>query len=710
MRRKSAIGYLDSRGFAALALYALVSIALFGRGVIGNFTDLYLGHGVDATFLMWALTWWPHAIRHGLNPFLCKLVWAPEGFNLAWSGGLPLAALAAAPLTAAAGPVASYNTLCVIAPIAAAWAAYLLCRRLSGSHWPALLGGYVFGFSPYVLGQLADSHLNLILVFPIPLIALIALHGLTQECRRVAIVTMLAAAFVAQFLFSIELATTSAIFGALTLLVGWLYADDHTRVLIKRFVLTLAGAGGVASLALAPYLYYIFQPGAPLSAVNSPGGYSADLVNLVIPTRTAQVGLFPIFQLITQRFPGNLGERDAYLGLPLLMLVGHFGWKYGSDFVARLLVTMFALILLCALGPRLRLAGWTGFGLPWKLAMHVPLIKHALPGRFTSYAFLIVAIITARWLADSGRRRTVRLGVAALIIASTLPDLNSRDWVSPVRIPAFFADGLYRQQLRPGETIVALPFGIAGGTMLWQAASRMYFPMAGGYTGITPREFERWPVVRALMTHTYLADTSAQLIAFMAAHAARLVVVDDADQKFWASALAPIDPAPRAVGGVWLYRANAAALDQYRDVSALAIERRDADARFAAELAAARDYLAAGYRPAALTPLRAQQLGLLPPNWVTDPDVRTGNGLYLGPWRDDRVAVGIVGSYDALQPLIARYQGRAVNVYFPFPKELNGSPQGDTFMRLLVMVFDRATLINLTPRDQPVTAVKPHSG
>jgi hypothetical protein len=708
MRRKPSIDGLDSHGFAALALYAFVSIGLVGRALIGGFTSRYIGHGVDATFLTWALVWWPHAIHQGLNPFLCRLVWAPEGFNLAWSGGLPLAALAAAPLTVAAGPVASYNTLCLLAPTLAGWSAFLLCRRLSGSYWPALLGGYLFGFSPYILGQLAGTHLNLILVFPAPLIALIALHSLAQERLRASIVMMLAGAFVAQFLFSIEIAATMAIFGGITLLLGWLCADDHGRERVKRLTLTVIYAGGVATLLLAPYLYYLLRPGAPHSAVNSPGGYSADLVNLVIPTRTAQIGSLPVFQQIAQRFPGNLGERDAYFGLPLLLLVGHFGWKYRNDFVARLLVSVLAIILLCALGPRLRLAGWTGSGLPWKLAMHIPLIKHALPGRFTSYAFLIVAVITALWMADSDRRRAIRLGVAVLIIVTTLPDLNSRDWVSQVRIPAFFADGLYRQHLLPDETIVALPFGIAGGTMLWQASSRMYFRMAGGYTGITPREFERWPVVRALMTHTYLADTPAQLIAFMAGHKADVVVVDDTDQKFWASALAPIDPAPRAVGGVWLYRANAVALDHYSDVSPIAMEQREAEARFAAELAAARDYLVAGHDLSDLTPLHAQQLGLLPHGWVNDQDVRTGNGLYLGPWRDGRVAVGIVGSYDALRPLVARYQSRAVNVYFPFPRELKGSPQGDTFMRLLVMVFDRATLIDLTPRDQPAAAARPH--
>ena len=77
--------------------------------------------------------------------------------------------------------------------------------------------------------------------------------------------------------------------------------------------------------------------------------------------------------------------------------------------------------------------------------------------------------------------------------------------------------------------------------------------------------------------------------------------------------------------------------------------------------------------------------------------MRTDNGLYLGPWPGGRVAVGIVGSYEALQPLIVKYHARASKVFFPFPKELKGEPSGDTFLRLLVMVFDPATSIDAPP-------------
>jgi hypothetical protein len=84
-----------------------------------------------------------------------------------------------------------------------------------------------------------------------------------------------------------------------------------------------------------------------------------------------------------------------------------------------------------------------------------------------------------------------------------------------------------------------------------------------------------------------------------------------------------------------------------------------------------------------------QKLGLLPPNWVSDPDVATHNGLWLGPRDGGLIGIGVVGSYEALTPLIAKHREDAVQIYFPYPRALTGNPKGDTFMRMLVIVFDR---------------------
>ena len=83
---------------------------------------------------------------------------------------------------------------------------------------------------------------------------------------------------------------------------------------------------------------------------------------------------------------------------------------------------------------------------------------------------------------------------------------------------------------------------------------------------------------------------------------------------------------------------------------------------------------------------------------AVDNDIYTRNGLILGPWKNNQVQVGVVGSYEALKPLIADYRADAAGVYFPFPHPLQEPPTGNTFMRKLVLVFDRAGLARASQR------------
>jgi hypothetical protein len=54
-----------------------------------------------------------------------------------------------APVTHFFGPILPYNILSIASPPLAAWTAFVLCRYACGRFWPALLGGYIFGFSSY---------------------------------------------------------------------------------------------------------------------------------------------------------------------------------------------------------------------------------------------------------------------------------------------------------------------------------------------------------------------------------------------------------------------------------------------------------------------------------------------------------------------------------------------------------------------------------
>ena len=48
----------DRRSLRALALYLVLSIVFFGRGLIGRFGSAYVGMGIDPTLMAWFLVWW----------------------------------------------------------------------------------------------------------------------------------------------------------------------------------------------------------------------------------------------------------------------------------------------------------------------------------------------------------------------------------------------------------------------------------------------------------------------------------------------------------------------------------------------------------------------------------------------------------------------------------------------------------------------------
>ena len=132
-----------------------------------------------------------------------------------------------------------------------------------------------------------------------------------------------------------------------------------------------------------------------------------------------------------------------------------------------------------ALGPVLHVAGRQIVALPWALAGKLPLIKYALPVRFGNYAFLVLAIILSLWISGPGVRFAKALTVMAMIAIFPNPAFLFRE--SRYITPAFFADGLYRNYLARGDNVLVIPYGASGPSMAWQAQTRMYFRMPGGY-------------------------------------------------------------------------------------------------------------------------------------------------------------------------------------------------------------------------------------
>ena len=699
---------LDLRGLGALALYFALAAAFAARGLIDRSGTAFIGRGPDPPQLMWLMAWFPHALAHRLNPLFTDAIWAPRGVNLAWATAMPLLSALAGPLVAVAGPVFAYNMCCLLAIALAAWCAFVLCRYLTSTYWPALTGGYVFGFSAYMLGQ-ALAHLDLLLVFPVPLFVWLLIRAYHSDIAWRVLLAGLVLLLVAQFLLFIELFATMTLFAGIALIVLLAVGSAAEKTRVVNLLPTVALSYAIAFVLLSPYFYLMatwgHEPGAP----HPPLIYSTDLLNLLVPTSTMELGRTAVFRNVTGRFLGYIYEAGGYVGVPLIILAIALARRHWTDGWCRLLVVMTIIAIVLSLGPFLLVAGRPILPLPGAILSTLPLIDKALPGRLMLYAFLPLAMMTAVWLDETQVPRWLRVAAAALIALSILPNLSASFWTSALDVPSFFRDGLYAKYLARGETIVVLPYGYTGDGMTWQLESGWYFRMAGGYVGSPPIEFRRWPVVRTFyrIDTTVLPDADEQLKAFLGAHRADAVLVDNREAAVWRPLVATLGSPVAQTGGITIYRVPAANLAPWNATSALEMETRADRARFDALLVAADDYLHAGHDPADLTAAEVFRLGLLPAGWVVVPekaqppwaegglnlprrarDAHLFAGMGLRASEHGRVEVGIVGSYPALRTIVNHYRADALTFT---PRDLDSAAvTADEDLRsMLTLTFDR---------------------
>ena len=687
---------------AALLLYLGFSGLLFARAAAPHFTTIYLGRGIDQAFFIWCLVWWPYAIAHHLNPFVCRLIFAPAGFNLAWATSIPLLSLLALPLTAAVGPITTFNLLCVACPALTAWTAFMLCHRLTGRFGPSLLGGYIFGFSSYMLAQVFGGHLNLLAAFLIPLAVHLVLARLHERIsRRIFILALLALA-TAQFLISTEILATMTVFGALALAAAWTMGARELRRRTAELAAPIFLAYLGTAMLVSPYLYYLWA-GFRTTPIYSPSWHSADLLNFLVPTRTIALGsAIGLFRGVSATFTSDVSEQAAYVGLPLLAIAIWFTLERWRTLEARVLGLMLMVTAVAAMGLRLHVAGKAYFKLPWSLFHRAPLLDQALPLRFTVYLFLTLAVLAALWLAAPRRRTLTRAGAGALVFASLLPNPAARVWAAPGSVappPAFFTTGRYRRYLARGEIVATLPYawGEADACMLWQALSGMYFRLAGGYPPLSPESYMRWPIVRSAIQRATIPDPADQWKAFAADHEVTAAIRGDnplpADFPTIDPILAALGAPVIAAGGIALYRVAPATLAPYRGLDWTRMETLADAQRFGALLMAAQSYLASGADPAGLTPKRAAKIGRLPAAWLPMPARASDYRLYLHAEPDGLITVGLLGTYAALRPLIDRYGVYTQRLHFAFPSRLGKrSASTRAYYHPLTMTFDRQGL------------------
>jgi hypothetical protein len=675
-------------------IYLLIAALLLARGLLGH-PGYYIGQDTDPPVHMWFFNWWRFALSHGLNPFFTDWVWAPLGVNLAWTTFMPLLSILSIPLQLTLGEPATYNMMLTLMLPLAAFSAFLLCRRVTHAFWPSVVGGYLFGFSPYMLGQVL-AHPGLVSVFPIPLIALLTLKRLDSEisARRFAI--LLAALLTILFLSFPELFTTVTMMSGFSLILALALFGEDLRPRLIGLITPVIAAYAIVAAVLSPYLYFMLARGYPHSPVFKTGNYSADLLAFLVPTETVVLGTARAATKITDTFQGDLYENGAYLGLALILFVEIFRRRYWREPVGKFLTILFIVPVIAALGPTLHIAGQPGLPMPWALIGRLPILSIALPVRFMMYAFLAIAVMLAMWLAAPSSRPLPKWIAAAVIVASVAPNPRASFWVSPLDIPAFFSDRTYATELQPREIILPLPWGQRGNSMYWQLQSDMYFRMAGGYVGqFVPFEFSRMPVANYFYGGIDLPEAGEQLKAYVARFGVEAVVADPRQANFpsFKQTLDSLRVAEiQEKGNVLIYKIPPDSFAAYARLPAARVEARADALRFDAILEAAGKYLAGGHDLSKISALELKRLDLLPPDWQVNPPPGYTD-WQIGPATGGGVGIITVGSYEGVRPLLERYRQIASELDYPAPTRwAPDSPPRTDFVAPMLVTFEPARL------------------
>jgi hypothetical protein len=557
-QRRAAAGCLAAAGLAIAALWALVGTGVFehpGRAVVG------FNPSSDFQIMAWSLEWWPWAIGHGVNPFHTTLLWPPGGFSTVWITSMPVPALFASPITLTAGPLAAYNVLMLAAVVLATAAAYLLCHQLTGRVAPSIVGALLFGLSPYMLGHMMSQHLDLTLVFPLPLLALVGVrYGHAQMTRRRFTVLF-------SLLLVILLGSSLELFSDVTLLlaicgaIALLVARGDRRRLLARLGVGVVGAYACC-LPVLILLGVLGLGGTHGPLQSAPSGYAVDLWNLVVPTPTVLLGSVHWARALSGRFVGNIGERDGYVGVPLLVVCAlalRAEWKRGAWLAGLLGVVA----LVASLGPVLVLGGRQIVSLPISVS-RLPVFADALPARLSLFVALGCACLCSLWLARPGHRLG-RLLLGGAVLVSLLPNFwparrlphawpvsSSFAWSRPTVPAALLNSRQFPEIVRPGATLLVLPTRDRTAASYWQAETGMRFRLAMPETPFIPEPIAAEPTI-AKLADDVLPQLdggvlgAARLRALLLANRIDLVAVTGLERRRWArlarlaAAAAPID-------------------------------------------------------------------------------------------------------------------------------------------------------------------------
>lgn len=496
------------RATAPVAIfYLVVSVGLWWGVWATHPTNTTTCGCGDAARFLWFFEWPAFALTHGHSLWYSQWLFHPGGINLLNDTSVLALSVVMTPVTLTFGPVAAMNVALTLAPVLSALAMFVLLKRWVTWMPAAAFGGLVYGFSPFLITELAYNQLNIAFV-AIPPLLVIALDELLvrQTLSAVRVGTAVAILVVVQFFVSTEVLLITAIAAAIAIamVVAWagVRRPGQVRAHAGHALQGSATALGVSVAALAyPVWYLLGGPAHLVGPIWSNG--AIDQYGNSLTSFFSNGGSGPLAAEM-HRFGGYQGPPLpglGYLGAGMVAIavVGTVIWRQDRR-----------LLLFGALGvvaAALSLGPGYGHWVPWSAIEHVPWIGDIVEIRFSVVITLCLAIVVAivvdrsrTWVQTRpgsgategtgvGARKAVGVGAgagaAALAVAALIPSVITLWSNLPLTTQAVVLPTWYQRvgaHLAPGQVVLSYPAPFAGvqSSMAWQAVDTMRFAMAGG--------------------------------------------------------------------------------------------------------------------------------------------------------------------------------------------------------------------------------------
>ena len=516
-----------------IVVYLIVGLLAYWP-VLPGISDRLFGLDGDFTQSVWFIAWVPHALAHGLNPFFSNAMYAPVGVNLSQNTASPLLGLLTAPLALVLSPLVIGNLLLVLAMPVSATAAFVVLEKWEVWGPAAALGGLIYGFSPYMVGQgLGHPELMFLPLPPFIALTIVSILQTRGSPRRLGI--QLGLLVTAQFLISPEVLVVVLVLALLAVVYTIIRHPSSIAATVRASARPVTIAFGVSLVLLAYPIWMLAAGPQHFAGTTVPllNPYYNDALSFVVhgPLQRVSFGTPASWSGTQSTFYPT--EAGGYIGLPVLLVTAFLAWRSRRSPRMQLSVALFVTSALLSLGPYLYIHGRsTHIPMPFLVLGHLPFLNDVLPIRISFEVDACLAAViafgfddlrrapTPRGSSHAHRERRAGRRAAAVLLVALVALVVTQLPVWPYRGPT--ATGLpvtVRQAIPPGDPVaVTYPYTQYPylQPMVWQADSGFAFRMLGGYArhsnahgngaGSSPVSIDPPGLQQYLIRQQFLAD------------------------------------------------------------------------------------------------------------------------------------------------------------------------------------------------------------